>query len=104
MPCSFAGKVDANGTSMRSGLRKVLSPICNLCLSTILEMSVEPEKHIHAAPHASKVTRTTAILTFSVVNASHKDLASGGECGVELRSHDWRHDAERGLLVEHMIM
>lgn len=57
---------------------------------------VEPEKHVHAV-HTSKVTRATAVLAFSVMSASHKDLASGGECGVELRSYDGRHDARHGL-------
>jgi hypothetical protein len=55
---------------------------------------VEPEMHIHTV-HASKVTRATTVelMAFSVMSGSHKDLASGGDCGVELQSYDWRHNA-----------
>lgn len=70
---------------MRLSLDKfqVTCQICRLCINTIEEIFVEPEKHTYAV-HASKVTRATAVLAFSVMSASHKDLASGGECGVEL--------------------
>lgn len=66
------------------------------------EIFVEPEKYIHAV-HASQVTRTKAVLAFSVMSASHKDLASGGECGVELRSYDRRRGAEHGLPYEQLL-
>ena len=82
--------------SMGPGLRMCLLLDMQQCIGIIEETSVEPEKHIHVV-HASKVTRATTVLASSVMSASHKDLASGGECGVELRSYDWRHHAEHGL-------